>query len=326
MIKASTSFLRVLVDCTKRQDLAKWKERYQFMGVPAVCIVSPAGEVVEKVVGETSADGFLKRFAKYGADVAPTSAPPVKPPATTPAQDEAQKKILDRIQKELEDSSKRLRDDIAKIIREELAKSGVAKTTQPKPPPKSFEAQMKDFLPKLSDAGVTGRLKKFLATPAGLEFAQGALKEQGVETLEDALDMFFEDNGKGKFVLRAEFETQIEELLDKSMPADPPVEPQPDRKPAYLGISPDDFSDDQRKELGLSAGVGIKLYEVKPGSSAEKAGLKAGDVVVKIGGKDVSETSIAKVLEAFRSGDSTEIVFLRDGKRRTVKVTFGERK
>jgi hypothetical protein len=322
-VKRSGAFVRVLIDCTEKSALEEQTKRFGFAGIPAVYFLDGDGKVKDKVIGATSAAGFLKKFETLlpAANVAPTA-----------AQDDASKRILDRIQKELDDSGKRMRDDIGKIVKSELEKAGVAKTVQP-PKAKPVEEQVKELLPKLSDAGLTGRLKKFLATEKGLEFVKATLQQQGIESVSDAIEQYFEKGDKGKLVLRQEFESQVEQMLPEE-PKDPPKDPSKDppkdppvaKKPAYLGISPDDFTDDDRKALGLTPPNGIKLFEVKAGSPAEKSGLKTGDVLVQIGKKDVSEQNIGELMKAYKSGDSVDVVVIRGKERKTIKVTFGEKK
>jgi S1-C subfamily serine protease len=67
---------------------------------------------------------------------------------------------------------------------------------------------------------------------------------------------------------------------------------------------------------------GMKLDGVRPGSPAEKAGMRAGDFVVKLGKvpiKNVYDYTYA--LGEMRGGEEIEAVIRRDGKEMTVKIT-----
>ena len=87
-------------------------------------------------------------------------------------------------------------------------------------------------------------------------------------------------------------------------------------KRASLGTVPD-FS---------FGGPGVKLEGTVPGSAAEKAGLKAGDVVTKLGtGPVVDLRGLSEALKGLKAGDSVPLVYVRDGKAATVTVTVGER-
>jgi thiol-disulfide isomerase/thioredoxin len=308
VVKRSQAFIRVLVDCTAKDDLSAHSKTYGLMGVPAVVFLNGEGKAVDTVVGQLSAAGFLRHFDKLAPAVVPSSAP----------QDEASKRILDRITKEIEESQKRLREDIAKIVKSELEKSGVAQTVQPK---KSVEAQIAELTPLLSEDGLTGKLKVFLKTKEGAAFVRQTLEQGNLDTVAQAVEQYFEKDAKGKLVLRAEFEAQVESML---APKDPPKETP--KKPAYLGISADDFTDDERTTLGLDSGAGLKLFEVKAESPAAKAGLKSGDVIVQIGAKNVTEKSMSEIVATFKAGDAVDFTIFRGKEKKVVKVTFGEKK
>lgn len=71
---------------------------------------------------------------------------------------------------------------------------------------------------------------------------------------------------------------------------------------------------------------GVKLDGVTEGSPAEKAGLQAGDVIVRFGGLKVSDVeSYMVALGSKKPGDEVEIVVLRDGQERILKATLGSR-
>jgi hypothetical protein len=86
---------------------------------------------------------------------------------------------------------------------------------------------------------------------------------------------------------------------------------------AYLGTRP---------AYGEEGIRGVKLDGVSEGSPAEKAGLKAGDIIVKFGGKPVgSIEDYMEHLSARKPGDTVEVVVQRDGKEEELKVTLGTR-
>ena len=68
---------------------------------------------------------------------------------------------------------------------------------------------------------------------------------------------------------------------------------------------------------------GVFVGEVVEGSSAQKAGIKSGDIIVKIGDTNLTSMSdLTKALYTYKSGDSTTIVVNRDGSEKTLKVSF----
>ena len=69
---------------------------------------------------------------------------------------------------------------------------------------------------------------------------------------------------------------------------------------------------------------GVLLSDVVPGGAAEKAGLKKGDRITKIGVTDVRNVEdLMLVLGQAVPGQDAVILFLRDGKPQSVKATFG---
>jgi serine protease Do len=77
------------------------------------------------------------------------------------------------------------------------------------------------------------------------------------------------------------------------------------------------------KQLAQHYGVdgGVLVSEVREGSPAAKAGLKAGDVITEVEGKAVKgQFDIVRTINEKKDGDIT-VTFVRDGKRSTVNVT-----
>ena len=106
-------------------------------------------------------------------------------------------------------------------------------------------------------------------------------------------------------------------------------------KRAVLGIAMSDLSeglaknlkydsvDDMLKKLKLSSPEGVYITEVAKGSSADKAGLKEGDVIVAIDGTEVKSGSAVKVkVNSFYPGDKAKVKIIRDGKEKELEVTF----
>lgn len=73
-------------------------------------------------------------------------------------------------------------------------------------------------------------------------------------------------------------------------------------------------------------GPGVKASGLVPGSPAEKAGLRAGDVLMEIDGKALASLQeYSAVLKTLTPGQSVAIVFERDGQRQSATVTLAER-
>ena len=85
----------------------------------------------------------------------------------------------------------------------------------------------------------------------------------------------------------------------------------------YLGSIPDMTPRD----------TGLRLTGVREGSPAEEGGLRAGDVVVEFGGREITDIyAYTYALRDHSPGDEVEIVVERDGERVTLTVTLGERR
>jgi len=78
--------------------------------------------------------------------------------------------------------------------------------------------------------------------------------------------------------------------------------------------------------LHLPVNHGVLLEDVEPGSNADNAGLKVGDVVVSVGGKPADDVRrFALYLYGYKIGQQANVGVLRDGKVQTVAVTVAER-
>lgn len=72
---------------------------------------------------------------------------------------------------------------------------------------------------------------------------------------------------------------------------------------------------------------GLKLDAVREGSPAEAAGLKAGDRIVRLAGRDVRNVyDYTQALSEMKAGQQYEVEVVRDGARQTLKVTPAARK
>ncbi|HOD67794.1 MAG TPA: PDZ domain-containing protein [candidate division Zixibacteria bacterium] len=84
-------------------------------------------------------------------------------------------------------------------------------------------------------------------------------------------------------------------------------------KQTYLGITLNDLTDQLGGYFGVADGKGALVSEVAEDSPAERAGLKAGDVVIEIDGEKVADAS--EVTEAIRdreAGDKVVITAIRN--------------
>jgi Do/DeqQ family serine protease len=97
-------------------------------------------------------------------------------------------------------------------------------------------------------------------------------------------------------------------------------------KRGILGVNIYNVTPEIAKEFGLTESTGALVAGVAPGSSAEKAGVKTGDIITSINGivmKSASE--LRNSIGMLRVGDKVEIGLLRDGKPLKVTALIAER-
>ncbi|WP_327428123.1 S1C family serine protease [Streptomyces sp. NBC_01236] len=71
--------------------------------------------------------------------------------------------------------------------------------------------------------------------------------------------------------------------------------------------------------------TGVAVVDVKKGGAADKAGIRPGDVITKLGDTPITTiTSLSEALAADKPGEKTTVTFLRGGSEKTVDVTLGE--
>ena len=71
----------------------------------------------------------------------------------------------------------------------------------------------------------------------------------------------------------------------------------------------------------------VQIAQIVAGSAAETAGLKSGDLILKVDDTQIdSNTTLASVIAGYNAGDTATLTIQRDGKEQTLSVTFGEYK
>jgi len=94
----------------------------------------------------------------------------------------------------------------------------------------------------------------------------------------------------------------------------------------FLGAEMQNLTPDLAAAFGLPNASGAVLVNIVPGSPADKAGLRAGDVVVTVNDKAVRDaTDLRNTVGLMRVGDDLRLDVLRDGKRLRVSAKVGAR-
>jgi serine protease Do len=93
----------------------------------------------------------------------------------------------------------------------------------------------------------------------------------------------------------------------------------------WLGVMIQQVTPDLAENFGLERPIGALIGQVVPGSPAEKAGLKPGDVIIAYNGKEVSQMSMLPAMVANTDvGEKANLVLIRDGKKQNVTVEIGK--
>jgi C-terminal processing protease CtpA/Prc len=95
----------------------------------------------------------------------------------------------------------------------------------------------------------------------------------------------------------------------------------------WLGVHIQDLTEDLREVLDLDEGTdGALVAEVNEGGPADEAGVKKGDVIVRIDRKAVTGVEeLVKLVKQRDPGDKVSIVVLRDGAKKKLVAVLGER-
>lgn len=92
-----------------------------------------------------------------------------------------------------------------------------------------------------------------------------------------------------------------------------------------LGINIQNITDDMVQALDLKDRAGVLVSGVKPGSAAEKAGLKPRDVIVAINGEKIEDSNVLRnKVAGSLPGSTITLTVLRDGKETDLSATLDE--
>ncbi len=111
----------------------------------------------------------------------------------------------------------------------------------------------------------------------------------------------------------------------KSAPAAPKPAPKPKEKPPEKPEKKSEVKGTLGIHARQTAEGQVVITKVIPGAAAEKAGIKAGDLVLKLGNKEVdSLKDLQDVLGPLHAGESINLKIRRGDEEKDVKVTLGE--
>jgi len=93
-------------------------------------------------------------------------------------------------------------------------------------------------------------------------------------------------------------------------------------KRGWIGVRIQDVTQDIADSLGLKTAKGALVAGLEPNGPAAKAGLKTGDVIQQVGGKDVDGRTLPRVVGETPVGQTVPLGIWRDGKPQTLHVAI----
>lgn len=94
----------------------------------------------------------------------------------------------------------------------------------------------------------------------------------------------------------------------------------------WLGVTISDIDHNMKEALGLKTRKGVLINDVIDGHPAEKAGIKAGDVILSIDGIVTSDAnSLRNTVASITPGKKVPVELMRNGKKMTLQVTLASR-
>jgi len=94
----------------------------------------------------------------------------------------------------------------------------------------------------------------------------------------------------------------------------------------WLGVSIQDLSPELADYYGIKDKKGALVAQVFEGDPADKAGIKANDIIIEVDGKSIdSSRDLTRKIASIEVGNKAAITVLRDGKEKTVTVEIAKR-
>lgn len=95
---------------------------------------------------------------------------------------------------------------------------------------------------------------------------------------------------------------------------------------AYMGVGLKDLNQEIASQLGVPVGRGVLVAQVVPGGPAARAGLRVGDVIIKMDGWEVRNYDTLKtILNRKKAGQTLKLVIIRGNKQMEVPLVLGEK-
>lgn len=94
---------------------------------------------------------------------------------------------------------------------------------------------------------------------------------------------------------------------------------------ARMGLMVSELSPEEATVFGVEAGKGVLVRQVEPGSIADAAGIESGDVLTRIGARDIRDgADYESATAVIMVGDTVDVRAVRDGKARTYRLEIDD--
>ncbi len=94
----------------------------------------------------------------------------------------------------------------------------------------------------------------------------------------------------------------------------------------WIGVTIQGLDENSAKALGLPNAKGALVGDVQPGNPAAKAGMQPGDVILKVNGEAVADSSdLVRKIAGIKPGAKASVVVWRNGAEKELSLTMGER-
>jgi serine protease Do len=137
---------------------------------------------------------------------------------------------------------------------------------------------------------------------------------------------------------RKELEMRFPRLFPAPQPPQPPGAPDVPQAPPkrsgvmpgweqrkYIGVYLQDLNQELLDYFGVKEETGLLVNRLTKGGPADKAGLKVGDVIIRVDGEKAKTTAdLSRIIQHKEKGGTVKIDFIRDKKSMTVEVTVAE--
>jgi serine protease Do len=210
----------------------------------------------------------------------------------------------------------------ARELKLSSARGVVVTDVEPDSPAAKAGLKEKDVITRYDGQTVEGTVqfrRLVHETPPGRTVSLAVSRDGATQNISVELgdrSAFFEKRMKGK--MRDFGEMNVPVLPNYPMPD---VHEGVDRRTPVLGISAEDLTGQLGEYFGAPDNSSVLVREVRSGTPAEKAGLKAGDVIVKLNDKPVhSLTDLRGQLREKSAEKSVTLGLLRKGSSMTVTV------